>query len=147
MVSPSLDGRLLKSALSGMGYHFIMGSSSSFGTSALRNIIRSYQREPFNMGISPDGPKGPPRKIKPGLFYLSKILTARIVPLSVACRKKWILSSWDSFEIPLPFATIVLYIGESLGNHDLCSEEDAKSILENRMVSNDQKAKAALGIS
>ena len=55
------------------------------------------------LGITPDGPKGPRRRAQQGLVYLASRTGLPIVPLGYAYRRCWRFNSWDRFMLPKPF--------------------------------------------
>ena len=62
-----------------------------------------------------DGALGPARRVKPALVQIASECSARILPLAVVARPRWILPwRWDQRELPLPFARIELRVGEPI---------------------------------
>jgi hypothetical protein len=72
------------------------------------DMIKNYS----NVAITPDGPTGPPRKMKAGAVVLSKKTGAALVMLGVGYSNKISLKSWDKFQIPLPFSRVVAVYSE-----------------------------------
>ena len=66
-----------------------------------------------------DGPRGPHRKIKPGLLLLARRSDALIVPIVVGVARRWIARSWDRHRVPLPFGRCVFAFGKAI---DVCGE-------------------------
>src|SRR5262249_21939657 len=56
-----------------------------------------------HLAITPDGPRGPRRRVQPGLVYLSSRLGLPIVPAGFASQRPWRMNSWDRFAVPRPF--------------------------------------------
>lgn len=73
---------------------------------ALREMIHRLQDEREIILITPDGPRGPRYKIKPGIKLAAKQANAWIVPFSWDAKTFWELKTWDKFRIPKPFTTI-----------------------------------------
>jgi lysophospholipid acyltransferase (LPLAT)-like uncharacterized protein len=46
--------------------------------------------------------------VAPGLFAAAQRAGAPIVPMAVAASRSWQLRSWDRFEIPKPFARVIV---------------------------------------
>jgi len=103
LISPSRDGELVSRVLGYFGLETVRGSSSRQGAEALLKMEQAM-REGFEAGITPDGPRGPAREIKPGVIELARRTGAPIVPLTFASGRKIRFKSWDRFELPLPFS-------------------------------------------
>lgn len=133
ILSPHFDGEVASRIVRRLGIESIYGSSSKKGVQLLRDLIKI---EGFDIGITPDGPRGPKEKVKPGVIYIAKEKGYPIVPVTYSVSKCKILNSWDSFMIPLPFCRGVYVIGEPIFlPQDLEKEDFPKfaKILEDRM--------------
>lgn len=64
--------------------------------------------------ITPDGPRGPALKVKPGVAYAAKETSASIVPFSWDASRCWKFKTWDKLMLPKPFSTITVKLGEPL---------------------------------
>jgi lysophospholipid acyltransferase (LPLAT)-like uncharacterized protein len=119
LTSKSKDGDLLAKVLKDWNYNVVRGSSSSGGDVAL-GIMVDYAKNKSSIAVTPDGPKGPPRKMKAGAVIAAKRSGVPIVLLGVGYNKKRNLKSWDSFEVPKFFSRVSiiysdpLYIGKDL---------------------------------
>jgi len=60
--------------------------------------------------ITPDGPRGPRFKFKPGALLLAQMSGRAILPMSYAASHAWLIK-WDRFVIPMPFARIAIALG------------------------------------
>jgi lysophospholipid acyltransferase (LPLAT)-like uncharacterized protein len=83
------------------------------GASAIRQLAHAAEAG-YHVIITPDGPKGPPEKIKPGVIQLGAITGRTIVPLGVAASRIIRISTWDKTMIPMPFTQIVASYGKFL---------------------------------
>lgn len=108
MISASGDGALLAAVLARFGVQTIRGSTSRRGPQALLEATR-WLRKGYSVAITPDGPRGPSRKVQDGIIYLAQVSGRPIIPISNFTRWKIRLRSWDRFQIPLPFARCELY--------------------------------------
>ena len=63
------------------------------------------------LALTPDGPRGPAERVKPGVVYLASRTGYPVVPVATASRPAWVLGSWDRFRIPRPFARVVVAYG------------------------------------
>jgi lysophospholipid acyltransferase (LPLAT)-like uncharacterized protein len=61
--------------------------------------------------LTPDGPRGPRFKFKPGGLLLAQMSGRPILPMAYAASSAWLVK-WDKFVIPKPFARIVIIVGE-----------------------------------
>lgn len=107
LVSASKDGGYLAAFFTLMGIRSIRGSSNFRGTQAMREIIEALS-EGYDFAITPDGPRGPRYKIKPGVLLLAEKTKAPLIFASWRYQSAWTLKSWDQFQIPLPFTKIYL---------------------------------------
>jgi lysophospholipid acyltransferase (LPLAT)-like uncharacterized protein len=103
LISKSKDGDLLAKVLRKWNYQVIRGSSSKGGDVAL-NIMIDYARNKNSIAITPDGPRGPEKKMKAGAVITSKKSGLPIVLVGAGFKKKRYLKSWDKFQIPKFFS-------------------------------------------
>jgi lysophospholipid acyltransferase (LPLAT)-like uncharacterized protein len=61
-----------------------------------------------DVGISPDGPKGPLYAMQPGALFLARMGKVPLVALNFNCRWAWRPHVWDRHLVPLPFARITI---------------------------------------
>jgi lysophospholipid acyltransferase (LPLAT)-like uncharacterized protein len=111
LVSPSVDGELAAMLVRRMGGEVIRGSSSHTGARALRDYYQALSRDNVSPAITPDGPRGPPWKFKPGAILLAQMSQRPIIPLAYAASHAWKIK-WDKFVIPMPLARIAVAVGE-----------------------------------
>ncbi|MGE3973132.1 MAG: lysophospholipid acyltransferase family protein [Bdellovibrionales bacterium] len=114
MTSTSRDGELLDRVVRWLGVKTSRGSSTRGGVTALKGLLRHSQNG-YNPCVAVDGPKGPYHKAKPGVFQISKVLEAPIVPLAIAASHKHIFEkSWNKAQLPFPFSKVAVVWGEPL---------------------------------
>jgi len=111
LISPSVDGEIAAMIVRTMGGEVIRGSSSYTGARALRDYYQALAHEGVSPAITPDGPRGPPWKFKPGAVLLAQLSGRPMIPLSYAASHAWKIK-WDRFVIPWPFSRIVIVVGE-----------------------------------
>lgn len=110
MISDSKDGEFIARTVARFGNKTIRGSSSHGGKRALKEAIKVLRRgDP--LAITPDGPNGPPFKLKDGVIALASLTQSPIIPFHYEADRQWLLRSWDKHRIPKPFANIVLSYG------------------------------------
>jgi lysophospholipid acyltransferase (LPLAT)-like uncharacterized protein len=111
LISPSVDGELGAMLVRRLGAAVIRGSSSHTGARALRDYYQALTQEGVSPAITPDGPRGPPWKFKPGAVLLAQLSQRPMIPMTYAASRAWKIK-WDRFVIPRPFSRIVIVIGE-----------------------------------
>jgi lysophospholipid acyltransferase (LPLAT)-like uncharacterized protein len=72
------------------------------------------KEEKADIGITPDGPRGPKYRVQPGLIQLAQSSGQRILLWKVEFDRKWELKNWDRFQIPKPFTRARVWIEEPL---------------------------------
>ena len=114
LVSRSGDGELIARALHLMGYGTVRGSSTRGGATALMGLL-DVLAAGGQLGVTPDGPRGPYRSVQPGLAALARKSGAPVIPGGWAgTRVKILRRSWDRFMVPLPFGRYVVVFGEPM---------------------------------
>ena len=111
LISPSVDGELGAMMVRRLGAVVIRGSSTHTGARALRDYYQALSHDNVSPAITPDGPRGPPWKFKPGAVLLAQLSQRPIVPMAYAASRAWRVK-WDGFVIPKPFAHIAIAVGE-----------------------------------
>lgn len=110
LLSQHQDAEILSHIAHFAGMEAVRGSTSRGGTSALKSLIAHGQG--LNLAITPDGPRGPRRKLAQGCVYLSSRLQIPIIPLGFGCDRPWRnKNSWDKFAIPRPFSRARAVLG------------------------------------
>ena len=110
MISQSADGELIARLVELLGWRAARGSSTRGGRDALTAMVDEMQHRQV-AGHIVDGPRGPARKIKAGIAVLAQRTDARIVPVYVAYARAWEARSWDRFQVPRPFSTVLIRFG------------------------------------
>jgi len=110
LISPSVDGELGAMAARRVGARVIRGSSTHTGARALRDYYQALVKDGVSPVLTPDGPKGPRFKFKPGAILLAQMSGRPMLPMAYAASRAWLIA-WDKFVIPVPFARIAIAIG------------------------------------
>jgi lysophospholipid acyltransferase (LPLAT)-like uncharacterized protein len=110
LISRSADGEYIARIVEQWGYTTVRGSSSRGGGQALREMVR-YGRSGRSLAITPDGPRGPRQKVKPGALLASQLTGAPLIPVAASTERAWWFEGWDRFLVPKPFATIRVAYG------------------------------------
>jgi lysophospholipid acyltransferase (LPLAT)-like uncharacterized protein len=124
LVSRHRDGQLITRVIEHMGFTTARGSSTRGGEAGVRELLAAAASG-LELGITPDGPRGPSEVVKEGLLYVAARSGLRIVPLANSARASWVLRSWDRFRIPKPFARLHVCYGAPIA----VSEPDEKARL------------------
>ena len=111
MISRSRDGEYLHGLLDSFGYETVRGSSSRGGEEAAGRFARLV-RSGLDGCVTPDGPRGPLYKVRPGAVMLAKLTGSPIVPVTYLTKRHARLGSWDGFYIPAPFSRGVVVFAE-----------------------------------
>jgi lysophospholipid acyltransferase (LPLAT)-like uncharacterized protein len=113
LASRSRDGELIAAFVRRFGLQVVRGSSSRGGVAALRALARALQAGQ-DVGVVPDGPRGPSCRAQAGIVSLAATTGAPIVPLGVSARPARRLRSWDRFMVPTPFARCAVVFGPAV---------------------------------
>ena len=109
IASQSKDGELMSKVLQWLGARTSRGSSTRGGVQALKGLIR-LMKDGGNCSFAVDGPKGPIYRVKPGVFEISRMVSAPLFAGGVACGSAWRFPrSWNKTYLPKPFAKVVIY--------------------------------------
>lgn len=103
LISKSGDGELIARACLHLGIKVVRGSDTDGGAEGLMGLWRHSRR--CHLGITPDGPKGPRRRVKPGVITLASRTGLPILPCGIAYSRAWRMRSWDRFLLPGPWST------------------------------------------
>jgi lysophospholipid acyltransferase (LPLAT)-like uncharacterized protein len=147
MISPSVDGQAPTMLAQMYGAHVVRGSGSYTGFRAVRGVHQAIVKEKISPAITPDGPRGPRFKFKPGAIFTAQIARTAVVPLAYAARPARLLKTWDKFVIPFPFSKVCIAVGEPYTPDPRMSEsemEAAQRELERRMLETYELAASTL---
>jgi lysophospholipid acyltransferase (LPLAT)-like uncharacterized protein len=126
LVSASRDGGLLAQILQNFGIVPIRGSSSRRGGQALVEMATCAERG-YDLGITPDGPRGPRYKVQDGVIVTAQLTGLPIVPMAYRLSWKICVNSWDRFQIPLPFSRCDVTVAKPLAIPREITDEERES--------------------
>jgi lysophospholipid acyltransferase (LPLAT)-like uncharacterized protein len=113
LTSRHADASILAFAANMLGMESVRGSSSRSGAEAARQMIAKTQGRHFT--VTPDGPRGPRRKIKQGIVYIAAKTEHPIVPCAFGASRAWRISGkWTDMLIPKPFSKLYVVTGEPI---------------------------------
>ncbi len=114
LVSKSKDGEMIAETMRLSRIKAVRGSSSRGGVAAAREMVEIL-RSGWDVGITPDGPRGPARQVKDGALRVAQLSGAPIVPIANSNSRRLVLKkAWDRFHVPLPFGRSVVVYGEPI---------------------------------
>ena len=132
MISRHFDGELIARLIRLFGGGVMRGSSSKGGTAVLREALRSLHKG-RDIGITPDGPRGPKHSVANGVAALAMLKKVPIITVNCTPSSYWKMKSWDEFCIPKPFSTLEFYFGDPFFVEGLEIEE-AKKVIQDRLL-------------
>ena len=113
ITSENFDGEWIARIIERFGYGTARGSTSRGAKRAMLQLVRNMTKGKA-AGFTVDGPRGPARVAQPGAVWLAKATGNPVLPFHLEASSHWTLRSWDRTQIPKPFATVALVVGEPL---------------------------------
>lgn len=137
MISRHSDGQMIARTVELLGFHTTRGSTTRGGSSALKGMIRASEGGE-DVAITPDGPRGPRRRLQPGIIHLAGRSGRAILPVAVRFERCRRVGSWDRMPLPRLFSRGVILAGESVvvsaaDTEDEKRVEELREALEARM--------------
>jgi lysophospholipid acyltransferase (LPLAT)-like uncharacterized protein len=127
LVSEHGDGEIIARILADFGFRLVRGSSSRGAARALVAVDREL-RAGVDVGITPDGPRGPRHSIAPGALLAAQRANVRLMPLAARASAYWQLGSWVRFMIPRPFARVTIAYGDATAVEAPSSREAGEQV-------------------
>lgn len=145
LTSANFDGQWIARVIEHFGNRTVAGSSSRGGMRALLELKREVERgRPAAFAL--DGPRGPARVAQPGAAWLASATGSPVLPFHAEASRYWTISSWDRTQVPKPFSTVAVVMGEPLvvrGTSDSAVEE-GRQRLEEALEQNEARASQML---
>ncbi len=114
LTSASKDGAMLAAIAEDYGMRAVRGSSGRRGVAGFMDVLRELNSG-YSMCITPDGPKGPRYKCRPGVIKAASASGVPVLPICIETPKCWrVNSAWDGYIIPKPFSRVILRLGEPI---------------------------------
>lgn len=146
ITSENFDGEWIAGIIERFGYGTARGSTSRGAKRAVLQLKRDMAAgKPAAFTL--DGPRGPARVAQPGAVWLAKATGNPLVPFHIEASRHWTLRSWDRTQIPKPFSTVAIAIGEPMDvppDADDAAIERARTMLEQRLQSLEVRATGML---
>ena len=105
-VSKSRDGEILSQFVLSYKGGAVIRVPHDGRDKALKVMIETLNQSDEIVLITPDGPRGPRYKMKPGVLFAAQATAAWIIPFTWESKSCFELKTWDRFRLPKPFSTI-----------------------------------------
>ena len=132
LISDHFDGQIIAAIIRFFNFDTIHGSTTRGGAKVLLQGLKSLS-EGYDIGITPDGPKGPRHSVSDGIVIMAQKRKAEVIFFECVPSAYWQLKSWDRFTIPKPFGTLYFYASNPVSLDDLESDE-AKNVVYNGLM-------------
>lgn len=132
LVSASQDGAWLTAFFSLVGLRTVRGSSSRLGREAATALVEML-RQGYDVGITPDGPRGPCYELKPGAVIVPRRTSAPVLLVGAEFTSAWRLRSWDRFYVPKPFSRVRMRC-EVIMPEQLADRDAGAELLRQRLL-------------
>jgi hypothetical protein len=127
LISDHFDGQIIARIMTFFNLGTIHGSTTRGGAKVLIQGLKSLS-DGYDIGITPDGPKGPRYTVSDGVVVMAQKRQAKVIVYSCVPSRYWQLRSWDRFMIPKPFCTLNFYASEPLDLDGMQIDEAKKYI-------------------
>lgn len=132
LVSASQDGAWLTAFFSLVGLGTIRGSSSRLGREAANALVETL-RAGLDIGVTPDGPRGPCYEMKPGAVIVARRSRTPMLLVGAEFSSAWRLRSWDRFHLPKPFSRVRMRC-EIIAVDQLADRDAALALVRDRLL-------------
>ncbi|HLG54509.1 MAG TPA: lysophospholipid acyltransferase family protein [Vicinamibacterales bacterium] len=146
ITSENFDGEWIARIIERFGYGTARGSTSRGARKAMLQLVRDMKAG-RPAGFTLDGPRGPARVAQAGAVWLASATGNPVLPFHLDASSHWSLRSWDRTQIPKPFSTVALAVGEPMEVPKDGSDEAlerARVELERRLTGLEDRARDLL---
>ncbi len=112
LLSRHWDANILDRVARMMGFGVVRGSTFHGGSAALRELAE--RAATGNLTITPDGPRGPRRRLAAGCVFLASTLRIPLVAMGMGYERPWRFGTWDRFALPRPFSRARAVVSRAL---------------------------------
>lgn len=112
LLSQHRDADILARVAHHMGFDCVRGSTYRGGARAIWELSDRSHRQHLTM--TPDGPRGPRRRLAQGPIYLASRLQLPLVVMGFGYDRPWRARSWDRFAVPRPLSRARAIVGPPL---------------------------------
>jgi lysophospholipid acyltransferase (LPLAT)-like uncharacterized protein len=149
ITSENFDGEWIARIIERFGYGTARGSTSSGARKAMLQLVRAM-RKGKPAGFTLDGPRGPAMVAQPGAVWLARTTGNPMLPFHLEASRHWSMRSWDRTQVPKPFSTVALVIGEPIAVPPDARDDELerwRMELETRLRELERRALAMVGRS
>jgi len=132
LISEHFDGQIIAAIMKFFKLGTIHGSTTRGGAKVLIQGLKSLSQG-YDIGITPDGPKGPRYTVSDGVVVMAQKRQAKVIVFHCRPSRYWQLSSWDRFVVPKPFGMLDFYASEPIDLVGLDMEQ-AKAIIKDNLM-------------
>lgn len=132
LISDHFDGQIIAKIMVYFKLGTIHGSSNRSAVRVLMQGIKTL-KEGYDIGITPDGPKGPRHEVSDGVVAMAHKSKAKVVLFSCVPSRYWQLNSWDKFTIAKPFSTLDFYASTPIDLQGI-EMDDAKAVIKKELM-------------
>lgn len=130
-VSHSRDGQILSHFCKSYPGASVISVPHDGRGQALKTLIQTLKQDKTIILMTPDGPRGPSYKVKPGILLAAQSTGAALLPFSWTSTSYWELNTWDKLRLPKPFSTLDITFGDPL--YVSSSNQEAAKQLEDAL--------------
>jgi lysophospholipid acyltransferase (LPLAT)-like uncharacterized protein len=109
LLSQHRDADLLAAVAHNFGFSCVRGSTYRGATRAILQLTNCSRQQ--HITLTPDGPRGPRRRMAQGPIYLASKLQLPLVVMGIGYDLPWRINSWDRFAVPRPFSRARAIVG------------------------------------
>jgi lysophospholipid acyltransferase (LPLAT)-like uncharacterized protein len=123
LISQHADGELIARLCRHLGAGVVRGSTTRGGIAGLMGMV--HKSGAAHLAITPDGPRGPRRRLQMGVVLLASLTGLPVVPLGLTFTPAWRACSWDRMLLPKPWGAaygvvgIPIFVGADLNRQEL----------------------------
>ena len=132
------DAELISQIGKKIGWRFVRGSSTERGREAYQNMLLVLKKPGSLVYMTPDGPKGPVKRSKPGAVRAAQATGAVIVPVACNSTRFRGFTNWDTFVVAKAFARTEIIYGPPLTFTRDMDFESCTELLNNELTKLEQ---------
>lgn len=129
LTSENKDGEYIAHVIKQFGYGAARGSTSRGAVKGTIGLLRTLKNG-AHVAFTVDGPRGPRYQVQQGVTWLASYSQHPILPFHIESIRAKKLSSWDQFQIPLPFSRVRVDIAEPM----MLAKDLPEDVLETKRI-------------
>jgi lysophospholipid acyltransferase (LPLAT)-like uncharacterized protein len=142
------DAEALVRILRKFGIEQARGSSTEGGAAGMRQIL-SKVKAGCDVGLTPDGPRGPRRRVQPGVVAIARLTGLPVIPVTFSASPSRRLRTWDGTLLPRFFSKGLFVYGDRIvvpRDADPDLQEERRLAIENELDRITDLADDAMGL-